>query len=93
MGLTKLEFIFFYTVFLIFVIFISGEIGITVLSAEGITAIPQPTGAWWLDWTLPFQYFWVFMTVSSENTLLFTLLILPFAVGITVVIAEMIRGV
>lgn len=93
MGITRLEFILFYSVFLVVVIFLSGLAGQSIISGPlGEQGLPQPTGAWWLDWTLPFTYFFSFLAVSSEMQMFFTIMIMPFLIGIIVIIAEMIRG-
>jgi hypothetical protein len=94
-SISKVQFIVFYSIFLIFLIWFSGEVGMNVLTGtSGLYELPTPTGAWWLDWTLPFSYFWAFLTISTlpEYTLLFTLILMPFIIGVVVIIAEMIRG-
>lgn len=91
----RISFIIFYSVFLVFVMYIAGLAGASIFSIGGstdISAFPQPTGNWWTDWTLPFVYFWSFFSLSSEFAIIFTLIVIPFVGGMILIIAEMIRG-
>lgn len=92
MAINRLEFLLFYSIFLIFVIYITGLSGQSFLMTAGIENLPQPTGAWWEAFTLPMQYFFAFLFVSSEFAIIFSLILMPFIIGMVLVIAEMIRG-
>ena len=92
MGITRLEFMLFYSVFLIFIIFITGMGAIDVLNIDSVGYFPIPTGAPWELITLPLTYFWTFLNISSEFAMVFAIVIMPFLIGMVVLIAEMIRG-
>lgn len=100
MGINRLQFLLFYGIFILFIIFITGLAGpslLPMMDVEGFEfeELPQPTGAWWEIFTIPFTYFTyfgMFLTVSSEYTIIFILILMPFIIGMVLVIAEMIRG-
>jgi hypothetical protein len=90
---SKVEFVLFYTVFILFVIQVSGMAGQTIFGDS-----PQfanvPTDATTILNPLTNFGFWVsLLTLSTEYQLLFSLLILPLIVGLVWVFVEMVRGV
>lgn len=95
MAITRLQFMLFYSVFLMFVVMISGMAGQSILVSEGMENLPMATGEWWEVFTLPIQYFTyflAFLTISTEFTMIFALILMPFFIGIILLVAEMIRG-
>ncbi|MEM4711310.1 MAG: hypothetical protein QXL18_05170 [Candidatus Woesearchaeota archaeon] len=92
MMITKLEFIFVYSIFFLFIVYISSLAGITIFTnVEEIQNIPNS-----LDVLNPFvsiPYFFKFLQISSEYRALFTILIIPFLIGIAWVILEWARGI
>lgn len=95
MGITRIEFILFYSVFLFFVVFIVGMGAPSILGSVGdgvVLNLPTVTGNMWVDWTLPFTYFWTLLNISSEISMVFIMIIMPFVIGVILIIAEMIRG-
>lgn len=89
----KLEFLLFYTTFLMFVIYISGLAGQTILSGtEGFDNLKNAP----LDATnifSTFSYFTALLSISTEYQMLFVVVIFPFLVGLIWLIVEWIRGI
>jgi len=89
-----LEFFMYYTVFFLFVIFISGLLGQTIFTGtSGIENLPKATG-----WDLINPFYIVptltsLFSISTEFQIIFILLVSPFIVGLIWVIAGFIRGV
>lgn len=92
MVVNRMQFLLFYSIFLVFVVYITGLAAFDILEAPGIGDLPLPTGNILLDWTLPFVFFIAFLSVSSEFLIIFTLILTPFIIGLALLIAEMIRG-
>jgi len=89
----KLDFIVFYSLFILFVIQLSGMAGQTILSNY-----PQfenvPTDSTTLLNPLSNIGFWIgLLTVSTDYQIIFTLILLPFIIGIAWIIVEIARGV
>jgi hypothetical protein len=90
---SKVEFVLFYTVFILFVIQVSGMAGQTIF-ADSPQFANVPVDATTILNPLTNFGFWIsILTLSTEYQLLFSLLILPLIVGLVWVFVEMVRGV
>jgi hypothetical protein len=90
---SKVEFVLFYTVFILFVIQLSGMAGQTIF-ADSPQFANVPTDELSILNPLTNFGFWVsILTLSTEYQLLFSLLVLPLIVGLVWVFVEMVRGV
>jgi hypothetical protein len=91
--ITKLEFILFYTLFVLFIAQISGMAGQSLL--KDVPAFKNvPTDATSLLNPLTNMQFWLGMlTVSSDYQIIFTLILLPLIIGLVWSIIELVRGV
>lgn len=88
---SKLGYIVFYFAFLMFVIFVSGLAGATILTGTaGIENLPTPSI---LNILGTVQWFFALLTISTEYTILFSLVFIPLTAGLVWVIIEIIRGV
>jgi len=94
--MTKLQFIYFYTVFLMFVIQISAMAGTTIVSnaPPPPTIPPQPTALDYITWPfLNIGYFFQLMLVSSTYFIFGTLILTPILIALIFIILEWARGV
>ena len=91
--ITKLEFILFYTLFVLFIAQISGMAGQSLL--KDVPAFKNvPTDATSLLNPLTNMQFWLGMlTVNSDYQIIFTLILLPLIIGLVWSIIELVRGV
>lgn len=90
MVVSKIGFIIFYTAFLVFVVYISGQAGATILgNVPEFSAMPDPNI---LDVFVTLQWFFALLLVSTEYQILFTLVLTPMIVAMGWTILEFIRG-
>jgi hypothetical protein len=93
-GITSLQFILFYSLFLFLVIQITGLMGENVISGVNPPSLPQqPTFLNYLAY--PFEnigFFFKLMGASSSFAILGTIILTPFAIGIIWIILQLVRG-
>lgn len=89
----KLEFIVFYTLFILVVIQLSGMAGQTIFSdSPEFSDVPTDTVS--ILNPLDNFGFWVgLLSISTEYQIVFTLVITPFIIGIVWILVELARGV
>lgn len=90
---TKLEFILFYSLFILFVVQISGMAGQTIF-ADSPAFANVPTDEATILNPLTNLSFWIGMlTISTEYQILFSIIILPLIIGLVWSFVEMVRGI
>lgn len=93
--LTKLQFIYFYAVFLFFVVEIGALMGVSIVkdAPSPPTIPPQPTVWDYLTWPIAnIGYFFQLMLVSSDFFLFGALVLTPFIIGLIWIAIETMRG-
>lgn len=96
MMITKIEFILFYSIFLMFVIQISSMAGATIIknAPPPPTIPPEPTVLDYIVYPIKnIGYFFKLMTVSTDFLLLGSVLFTPFLITLIWIIIELVRGV
>ncbi len=96
MGLSKLEFILFYSTFLFFIMQLSAMAGYTVISnappTPELSGTPSVLDS--LIWVFAnLGYFFALMTVSTEFFLFGVMILTPFVVGVVWMLLELARGI
>jgi len=94
-GFSKESFILFYLVFILFVAYVSGLAGYDILkNTEAIKNLPEiePSNIFSVI-LVPFQYFISLILISTEYTLLFTILLLPMTATLIWIILSWLRGI
>lgn len=90
---TKLEFILFYSLFVLFVVQLSGMAGQTIFAdSPAFTDVPMDE----LSILNPLTNFgfWVgLLTISTEYQILFSLVMLPLIIGLVWSLVELARGI
>lgn len=90
---TKLGFILFYTIFVLFVIQVSGMAGQAIFSdSPEFSAVPTDE-ATVLNPLTNFAFWVGLLTISTEYQIIFTIIILPLIVGLVWAFVEMARGI
>jgi hypothetical protein len=88
---SKLGYVLFYTAFLSFVVYVSGQAGASILSGVPEFAnVPEPSI---LDVLGTVSWFFALLSVSTEYQILFALVFTPLTVGMVWALVEIIRGV
>lgn len=93
-GFSKESFILFYLVFILFVSYVSGLAGYDILkNTETIKNLPEiePSNIFSII-LVPFQYFISLILISTEYTLLFTILLIPMTATLIWIILSWLRG-
>jgi len=93
MMITKIEFVFFYTLFLLFVIYISGMAGRTIFASNPAFENVPTDAATILNPLANFGFWISLLTISTEYQILFTLVMLPMIVTLVWILIELARGV
>lgn len=96
MGMTKMDFVMFYSVFLLFITYISGLAGFTFISMDTSLQENIPTDQSSFSILNPFSvlfYFLAFLSVSSEFVGLYIIVLLPMIITAIWMFAEWLRGV
>ena len=88
----KLKFFYSYSIFFMFVVYISGMAGISIFSGTEALQNP-PTGLDLLNPFVSIPFFFNFLLISTEYQILFVILIIPFIIGTIYAILEWARGV
>jgi hypothetical protein len=94
--LTKLQFIYFYALFLFFVIQIGSMAGYTIVknAPPAPTIPPEPTILDYITYPIAnIGYFFKLMMTSSDYFLFGALILTPFIVAMLWVILEFVRGI
>ena len=88
-GLSKIQFILFYTTFLFFLMQLSGMAGQNIIS--GLSPPDPPTGIADAVFT-NFGYFFKMMRTSSSFAIFGAIVLTPFFVTLIFIILELLRG-
>jgi len=89
----KLKFIYSYSVFFMFVIYMSGIAGVTIFSGTEAIQHPPTSGLDLLNPFVSIPYFFSFLLISTEYQILFVCLIIPFVIGMVYLVLEWARGI
>jgi NADH:ubiquinone oxidoreductase subunit 6 (subunit J) len=88
-GITGLQFILFYSIFLFFFMQISSMAGQDII--KGVSPPNPPTGIADALFT-NFSYFFKLMSISSSFAILGAIILTPFIIGLIFVILQLARG-
>jgi hypothetical protein len=94
--LTKLQFVYFYALFLFFVIQIGSMAGYTIVknAPSAPTIPPEPTVVDYITYPIKnIGYFFKLMMTSSDYFLFGTLILMPLIIAMLYAILEFIRGI
>lgn len=88
---TALKFFMFYSTFIMVVVYLSTLAGVSIFSDEISTLIPASAS----DLLNPLWVFgsaWTLFTMTTEYQVLYTVLLVPFFVGLTYISVVLLRG-
>jgi hypothetical protein len=97
-GFTRLEFFMYYTVFILFVVYLGGLAGVTIFSGtngfENMDVVAKQVSSLnpIILISVP-SFFFNMVVVNTEIRMLFIVVVAPFLVGLTWIILSWLRGV
>jgi len=94
--MSKMDFVMFYSVFLLFITYMSGIAGFTVISMDKDLSKDIPTDQASFSILNPFAvlyYFLAFLSVSTEFLWIYTIVLLPMIVTAVWMLVEWGRGI
>ena len=91
--ITAMRFLMFYMFFFLFVGYISVLAGATIFTDADLTVLVPSSAVDLINPLFFVNAMWVLFNISSDYALLYTVMVVPFLVGVVYIVAAWVRGV
>lgn len=91
--ITAMRFLMFYMFFFLFVTYVSVLAGATIFTDADLAGLVPNSAADLINPLFFINAMWVLFNISSEYAILYTVMIVPFLIGVVYIVAAWVRGV